>query len=341
MLPWSSMPWKPATTAISLRLRLSYSFSPSMLRMRALEKAESVRMRTWRPRKLRALPFSSWMARARSPTTTCSRWLGRRAIWPVNPSSRLVSPAIALTTTTTSLPAFRAARARRATLRIRSRSPTEVPPYFWTMSAMSEPAPQRQGAAARKRSDAHPQLRAAAAARRWRLLRRLDEIQRHARRDQRSPGDVQRGGPGGAERVRHDPAGEQPQTQAPDQPRPHTASGPPGRRRRGARQGKRRFLRGLHGPELDAERPVWVARAGGPVAELVVRLDVVLDDVPRRRREVPAPLVPLPPDRLHVDRLLVGAAEAEAEEDLREDLALVGDPGEHRRVLSLLAAGDR
>src|SRR6266403_1245211 len=48
--------------------------------------------------------------------------------------SRLVSPAIAETTTTTSWPSLRAASARRATLRMRSASATDVPPYFCTMS---------------------------------------------------------------------------------------------------------------------------------------------------------------------------------------------------------------
>ncbi len=42
---------------------------------------------------------------------------------------------MAETTTTTSWPAFWAAMQRRATFLMRSTSPTEVPPYFWTMSA--------------------------------------------------------------------------------------------------------------------------------------------------------------------------------------------------------------
>ena len=47
----------------------------------------------------------------------------------------MVSPDIAETTTTTSCPAFWAAMQRRATFLMRSTSPTEVPPYFWTISA--------------------------------------------------------------------------------------------------------------------------------------------------------------------------------------------------------------
>jgi len=46
MFPCSSMPWKPATTAISFLRRLSRSLTSSMLRMRALANAESVRIRT-------------------------------------------------------------------------------------------------------------------------------------------------------------------------------------------------------------------------------------------------------------------------------------------------------
>src|SRR3954462_12870268 len=42
---------------------------------------------------------------------------------------------MALTMTTTSCPRFCVAIARAATLRMRSSVPTEVPPYFWTMSA--------------------------------------------------------------------------------------------------------------------------------------------------------------------------------------------------------------
>src|SRR5439155_23262558 len=98
-------------------------------------------------RKLRAFAFISWMASARSPTdtcspvettTSCSRWLGRLAMSLVSLSRRLVSPAMAETTTTTSCPSLRAEIALRATLRMRSASPTEVPPYFCTMSMAPE-----------------------------------------------------------------------------------------------------------------------------------------------------------------------------------------------------------
>ena len=45
----------------------------------------------------------------------------------------LVTPDIAETTATTWFPASLVARMRRATLRMRSGVPTDVPPYFWTI----------------------------------------------------------------------------------------------------------------------------------------------------------------------------------------------------------------
>ena len=118
--------------------------------MRALEKALSVRMRTWGPVKLRAFPPCPWMASAASPmvtcspvaaTTSCSRSSGRSLNAWVSLRSRLVSPDMAETTTTTSLPARCVASARRATFLMRSTSPTEVPPYFWTMRATDRGLP--------------------------------------------------------------------------------------------------------------------------------------------------------------------------------------------------------
>ncbi len=52
--------------------------------------------------------------------------------------SSVLSP-IAETTTTTSWPACLVATTRSATRRIRAASPTEVPPYFWTISAIDIP----------------------------------------------------------------------------------------------------------------------------------------------------------------------------------------------------------
>ena len=57
-------------------------------------------------------------------------------------SSSVVCP-MAETTTTTSLPASRAATTRSATAWIRSTDPTEVPPYFCTMMGTSAPSEGR------------------------------------------------------------------------------------------------------------------------------------------------------------------------------------------------------
>ena len=51
-------------------------------------------------------------------------------------SRRSVSPLIAETTTTTSLPRLRQLITLSATLPMRSGLPTDVPPYFWTISAI-------------------------------------------------------------------------------------------------------------------------------------------------------------------------------------------------------------
>src|SRR3954468_519637 len=140
------------------------------------------------------------MARARRPTetcspvettTSCSRWLGRLAREPVSLSRRFVSPAIALTTTTTSLPAFFAARARRATLRMRSTSPTLVPPYFWTTRALPERGIEvphsSEEAAASQSGSASASARGA-----FRL-----EGRPHAHRPRRKVLDARAGRPGG------------------------------------------------------------------------------------------------------------------------------------------------
>ena len=63
---------------------------------------------------------------------------------------------MAETTTSTSLPAARAAATRRATARMRSGPSTEVPPYFWTRTAMA-------GSYKRSGPRTHPGGRTAAA----------------------------------------------------------------------------------------------------------------------------------------------------------------------------------
>ena len=113
----------------------------SIVLMRALVKASFVRTLTWWPKRERAEPPSAWIAIDVRAAVTCSpvaatasisRASGTFAISWARARSRLVSPLIALTTRTTRLPARWVAMARRATLRMRSTEPTEVPPYFWT-----------------------------------------------------------------------------------------------------------------------------------------------------------------------------------------------------------------
>ncbi len=53
---------------------------------------------------------------------------------------RFVSPDMAETTTTTWWPSFTNRSTRRATSRMRSGLPMEVPPYFWTMRDTGKPA---------------------------------------------------------------------------------------------------------------------------------------------------------------------------------------------------------
>src|SRR5712691_6266634 len=102
-------------------------------------------MRTWWPRKERAGTPTCWRARAASAAVTCSpvetraslsRSSGVGAMARARPRSRFVSPAMALTTTTTWFPRARLAATRSATWRMRSTSATEVPPNFCTTSAI-------------------------------------------------------------------------------------------------------------------------------------------------------------------------------------------------------------
>jgi hypothetical protein len=119
---------------------------PSIFRMRAFTYALSVRMGIWKPQNDFALYPISVRAMASSPMVTCSpveattsssRSLGSSEIWCASPSSRFVSPDMAETTTTTSFPWSFVRATRFAQFLIFSIVPTEVPPYFWTMSAIA------------------------------------------------------------------------------------------------------------------------------------------------------------------------------------------------------------
>src|SRR5262249_28127787 len=135
------MPWKPATTAtIPWRKRSSIT-AVSMRWMRALPWASSVTIGTCQPCQERAETPTSCSARAVSPQVTCSpdattasysRASWKREMSRTQSTSWLVAPAMAETTTATSAPASASRFTRRATARMRSTSPTEVPPNFMT-----------------------------------------------------------------------------------------------------------------------------------------------------------------------------------------------------------------
>ena len=65
-------------------------------------------------------------------STSNSRSVGSSATSRASLSRPSVTPDIAETTTTTWFPARWVASTRRATWRMRSGVPTDVPPYFWT-----------------------------------------------------------------------------------------------------------------------------------------------------------------------------------------------------------------
>src|SRR5690606_6394532 len=69
-------------------------------------------------------------------STSISRGDGSSVISLARPIRRLVSPLMAETTTTTWLPCCWNLATLAATASIRSTVPTEVPPYFWTISAI-------------------------------------------------------------------------------------------------------------------------------------------------------------------------------------------------------------
>ena len=144
MLPSASTPWNPATTATVPAASVSRRRSASMRTMRARPYALSVSMRTWWPRNERAGTPRSCRTSAVSADVTCSpveastslsRSAGRGCAALASASRRLVSPAMAETTTATWCPAACVRWTRPATCRMRSRSATDVPPNFCTMRA--------------------------------------------------------------------------------------------------------------------------------------------------------------------------------------------------------------
>src|SRR6185295_6277915 len=148
------MPWKPVTTATSLRSRKRLiSSAPLMSSMRAAACAFEVRIGSCQPCQERALTPMPSSTSASSPAVTCSpdattasysRASCSGAASRHQSTSRLVVPAMAETTTATSWPASTSRLTWRATLRIRSMSASDVPPNFMTRRDMWRGVPGKR-----------------------------------------------------------------------------------------------------------------------------------------------------------------------------------------------------
>ncbi len=137
-------PWNPATTATLPAASASRTRSPLTSTIFALRWTLSVMIPTWLPVKLmastpseaRAIVTSA--AETRSPVVS-SMSISRPGCVLDTLSARAMRLSVALpiaeTTTTTSLPRRLVMATFSATARMRSASATEVPPYFWTISA--------------------------------------------------------------------------------------------------------------------------------------------------------------------------------------------------------------
>ena len=142
MSPLGEIPWNPQTTGTAPESRMRCSCLRSICEMRALRCAASVSMPACAPVRLTASQPSVCSAMAMSATEICSpvainmsisRGLGAPEICSARPISWSVVWPMALTTTTTRLPALRASTMRAAQRMIRCGSATLVPPNFWTI----------------------------------------------------------------------------------------------------------------------------------------------------------------------------------------------------------------
>ena len=137
-------PWKPAMTQTLPAAIASRTRSPLTSTILALRWAVSVMMPTWLPVKLTAsMPRSASAivtsaAVTRSPVVS-SMSISRPGCVLDTELARAIRLSVALpmadTTTMTSLPRFLVNATLSATARMRSGSATDVPPYFWTISA--------------------------------------------------------------------------------------------------------------------------------------------------------------------------------------------------------------
>ena len=142
--PSSLTPWKPGMTQIVPPFSASSSSALSTFSTRALPWIP-LALTSCQPMKLRACSPKFCSVIASRPAVTCSP-LATTTSYSLgscsalasrqNCTSRSVSPAIALTTTSTSLPASASRFTRAATLRMRSMPAIDVPPNFITIRAM-------------------------------------------------------------------------------------------------------------------------------------------------------------------------------------------------------------
>ncbi len=143
--PILSCPWKPATITTLPASSCWRMSPPSISVMRALVWTLSVRMPACAPVRDTAGTPAACRAIAVSAIVSCSPMASSMSIsresgcaWSALASaiSLFVTPLRAETTTTSWCPCRCHSLIRCATLRMRSRSPTEVPPYFCTIRAM-------------------------------------------------------------------------------------------------------------------------------------------------------------------------------------------------------------
>src|SRR5579885_775608 len=143
-------PWKPATIAIFPCSSASCTRPRRISTMRALPCRASVTMPACdpvketasRPRSMIAIETSATAIRSPAVRSmSCSRGCGSDETRRASSISRSVVSPIAETTTQTSLPASAASTTRRATRLISSGPATDVPPYFWTSTAIGRRLP--------------------------------------------------------------------------------------------------------------------------------------------------------------------------------------------------------
>ena len=195
-------PWNPATTGTRPASRASRIRSGRISRILARVWPVSVMIPAWDPvKEAESTPrsASAMHTRAmeiRSPAVSSmssSRGGGLEVTSSARRRRSSVDLPMAETTTTTSLPAARVRATWSATARMRSASPTEVPPYFCTTSAMATKLPDPE-AAFESPTTVAPM---ATTKRERQKAARREKVERMQREAQASPHDAPLGDRGG------------------------------------------------------------------------------------------------------------------------------------------------